>query len=341
MNTVATTRPSANALAALNTLRAGLQNVQQTLVVKGGDPYLRLLTDGDWVYGQENIEVEQGSLWAVNPMSLRHGWVAWESGKNADTTKGPRDELMVACTQPLPDKASLRDVTQGLTAGVSCDWEPQYSFSLVCLTGEDKGTQVLYKTANAGGTRAIDTLIKAIERQLDQSDEIVPAIQLLTDSYDNKRYRKEVFYPIFKIEQWLPLTDNLPDLEDATDGEAKTEAAAPAAAPPAPEPAKRTRRASVPATGNAAPAASQPAAAAPTKSVDEMTEEELMEYIAAKKAAKDAQTVPVDPAAARRAALQAELAALDGPAMHTAQPAMQAAPAAAPAAGQTLRRRRG
>lgn len=327
-NEVARSSPSAGALAALNTLKAGIQNVQQTIDVKGGDPFLRLIDDGSWVYGADNVEVEPGSLWAVNPLSLRHGWVAWESGKNADTSKGPKDEIMVLSTTPLPPKATLPDVATGLPAGVTCDWEQQYSFSMVCLSGEDKGEQVLYKTASVGGVRAIGDLVDKLGAQLDRDgDNIVPVIELLTGSYENKRYRKTVYYPVLEVRQWAPFTDKLPDLP--LDGGVEAEAA-PAPAP-APEPAKRQRKA----------VAETAAAPATPKTIDQMTEEELMEHIAAKKAAKAAAEAPVDPAAARRAALQAELDALNAPAQHTAQPATQAAPAAAAGAGQPMRRRRG
>ena len=48
-----------------------------TSVAGGGKPLLRLLRDGIWVYGQENIEVQEGSHWAVNPMQLgRSGLLA-------------------------------------------------------------------------------------------------------------------------------------------------------------------------------------------------------------------------------------------------------------------------
>lgn len=329
-NEVARSSPPAGALAALNTLKAGIQNVQQNLVVKGGDPILKLGTDGVWVYGQENIEVEAGSKWAINPLSFRYGWVAWESGKKADNTKGPKGEVMVSIGQPLPVKSSLPEPPTDLPPGVTCEWEQQYSFSLLCLNGEDQGEQVLYKTRSAGGVKAVAELTDKLGKQLDiDQNNFVPVVELLSDSYQNKAYKREVFNPILKIHTWLPFTDGLPDLplDGGVEAEAET---APA---PAPEPAKRQRKAAAETAAAATTAA--------TKSVDDMTEEELMEHIAAKKAAKAAAEAPVDPAAARRAALQAELDALNAPAQHTAQPATQAAQAAATGAGQPMRRRRG
>ena len=41
-------------------LEAGLQNVQSTIQTSGGFQYLRLMKSGLFVYGQENVEVEEG-----------------------------------------------------------------------------------------------------------------------------------------------------------------------------------------------------------------------------------------------------------------------------------------
>ena len=50
MNTnVATASTASTALGALRSLKAGLQNVQQTLVSKSATPLLRLGRDGLWI----------------------------------------------------------------------------------------------------------------------------------------------------------------------------------------------------------------------------------------------------------------------------------------------------
>ena len=35
------------------------------------------MKSGEWVFGQENEEVQEGSQWVVNVMSLAHGYCCW------------------------------------------------------------------------------------------------------------------------------------------------------------------------------------------------------------------------------------------------------------------------
>jgi hypothetical protein len=287
MNQVATR--SANAVAALQGLKKGIANVKATLVKKGGEPFLRLLKDGNWVYGQEDTEVQAGSAWAINPMSIMHGWVAWERGEEADNSKGPEQDIMVSAQMPMPSPDSLPKLVRAQK------YEQQFSFSMVCLTGEDKGEQVLYKTASVGGVAAVDTILNAISAQLDDDPENpVPVVLLEVDSYNHKKYKK-TYTPVFSIKTWRPLSDELPDVQAELDAQ---EAEQPAAAEPEPAKPARRRAASVPAT---------PAPAA----IEEDDELAAMEAeIARRKAAKDAANSKAsleDEKAKRRAELQRQL----------------------------------
>lgn len=320
MNDMVQTGGAAGAVAALSNLRKGLQNVKQTLVVKGGDPFLRLLKHGEWVFGQEDASVDDDSLWAVNPLSVQHGFVAWPpDGEGAGS--GPLGEVMVPAGADLPDRSELRDV------GV--DWAQQFSFQLKCVEGGDVGTQVLYKVSSTGGVNAVDKLLSVMIERIDSedADRPVPIVRLDMDSYNHKKWGK-TFVPVFAVAGWGAM-DGSYELEDA-----------PAAvkAEPAPAKPKRTRKAAEQkqTTGTAAArvaddeahsARQQAAAHVPTI-------EELEAMIAARKAEAEAAAAPKeDPAAARRRELEAQLAALDGG-------ATVAAAQAAPEPGQTIRRRR-
>lgn len=67
------TTPKAAGLGALGALRTGLQNVRTRLPEIGSSPYLRLLKDGDWVFGQEDNAVAKGTEAIINPLSIRPG----------------------------------------------------------------------------------------------------------------------------------------------------------------------------------------------------------------------------------------------------------------------------
>ncbi len=243
MNALANRSAAASAVASLSTLKQGLQNVQSTIVARGGDPFLRMGTDGIWVYGPENIEVEPGSVWAVNPFSIMHGWVCWTDhpGKQKNEIVG---EVMVPMTSPLPPQAEMRDT--------GWEWAQQLSFVAVCIKGEDTGEQVLYKTNSIGGSTAVKGVIGEIMAQLDKdASKPVPCLRLENDHYQHKNYGK-TYTPVFAVDHWAALTDDLPT-------ELADEPELPLAEEPKAEPAKpaRTRRTSVPATEK--PKAEEPA----------------------------------------------------------------------------------
>lgn len=317
MNTnVATASTASTALGALKSLKQGIANVQQTLVNKSATPFLRLGRDGKWIYGAESIEVEDGSLWAANPLGIEHGWVAWNREKDADNSGGPIDEVMVPMNQQLPPKDSLKDVGH--------NWDYQMAIPLLCLNGTDKGEEVLYKANSVGGIDALDGLIKAIGLQIDDDEsKPVPVIKLGSDSYQHKKYGK-TYTPVLNIIDWVPLAEQMPEVADPAP-QAEVQAAKP-----------RTR--SVPATKP-----TETAQAAPAEDEDDelaALQRQLEEKRAAKAAAaatqQKADTVPVDAKAAARAKLLAEMAALD--ADDGAAP--EATKAEAPAAGAPQRRRR-
>lgn len=261
-NEVATNRATA-ALAALGGLKQALTNVQSTLVVAGGDTLLRLLKDGVWVYGADNVEVEIGSRWAINPLSIHHGFSSWsETGKGQNELVG---EVMVPATSPLPSKAELPNT--------GFNWNQQVSFALKCMTGEDTGTELLYKTTSAGGLGMFNKLVGALLAQLERdAANPVPVVDLGSAYYTHKKWGK-TYTPEATIVAWASM--------DGVESDPAAAAAAVAAAAPAAAPAAAGRRR----TTAPAPA---PAAAA-------------------------ASAAPAESSADRKARLQAELASLDEP----------------------------
>jgi hypothetical protein len=196
--TVATASASAGALAALGNLKQGLQNVQSGIRVAGGEPILRMGRDGIWIYGADNVEVEPGSTWAINPMSLTHGFICWkvipEGSKEKPELLGEETRSMF---QPLPNKDSLPDYGH--------PWAEVLSVQLKCLSGEDEGEQTLYKTSSTGGLRAMKELIGSIMEAIDKHPETpVPVVQLKSDSYPHKQYGK-TYFPVIAIEKWVSM----------------------------------------------------------------------------------------------------------------------------------------
>lgn len=208
---------------------------------------MRMGRDGMWLFGADNIEVEKGSQWAANPLSLKHGWINWKKVPQGSKEKPEKfGEILVAMHEPKPLLSSLPVYENG-------EWLEQTSITFRCLTGEDEGTQSDYKPSSVGGANAMKDLIAAIMKQLDEDPEFpVPLIEFGSSSYQHKTYGK-TYTPELKIVDWLSLEDaqsgGEDDVEDEADAPQQTQAAAPAA------PAEgRRRRAAEPAPAPAAQA---------------------------------------------------------------------------------------
>ncbi len=184
-------------------LETGLQSLQSTLRGgSGGLDFLRLMKSGVFVYGAENIEVEEGSNWAINPYSLMHGFACWGTGELLD-------ERMVPFTQTPPNKAELPDL------GYS--WDQQVSMHVMCLDGEDEGKTVLYKGTSTGLRNATKELINEIIAQLQiDKKNIVPVVTFESDWYKHKEYG-QIFFPILTINEWIPMEGPIAESTESDD----------------------------------------------------------------------------------------------------------------------------
>jgi hypothetical protein len=184
----------------------------------GGVAILKMDKTGHWVFGADQTEIEDGSVWAVNPFSFVHGSIAWGDGEVLG-------EKMVSVSQPLPEL----DVAP---PGAKKGWETQVGLSLKCMSGEDKGMEARFSSTSVGGKRAVQTLALAIAEQVEADPtKPVPVVTLLVEHYQHKSYGK-IFTPVFSIDEWMSL-----------DAEAEAPAPAPVVEEPAPAPAGRRRRA--------------------------------------------------------------------------------------------------
>ena len=213
----ALTEKKNNAVAALAGLRRGVQNVRQAIPTSATNPILRMGTDGVWVYGQENIEVEDDSRWAINPLSIKHGFVCWTNKAKGEGKNELLGEVYAPMSADPIDPASLVDH--------GWPWKPATSVSLKCVSGDEEATEVVYKPSSKGGGKAMQALLTELEKQLDKGTEaIVPIVVLANDHYQHKQYGK-TYVPSFDIVDWA-------DMDGASDtGEDDAEPEAPAEKP--------------------------------------------------------------------------------------------------------------
>ncbi len=177
-------------------LATGLHNVGMAVQSTSINPILRLLKDGVFVYGQENIEVTEDSQWAVNPYSIEHGWACWGDGELLG-------EVMVPLNSTVPTLGELPDHGE--------PWSQQISMHLMCMSGEDKGVTVLYKSTSKGFLNMSKKLCNEIIVQVQSDpDHIVPLVELDMDHYQHKKYGK-IYTPILDVVEWISIDTGEPD----------------------------------------------------------------------------------------------------------------------------------
>jgi hypothetical protein len=176
--------------------RAGVAVSRASTILPGGKPILRLLKSGEWVFGQNDDDVQQGSEWAINPHSIAHGYVNW--AKNDGNAKNQMlGETMTSVLNPKPELPAY------IPGG---EWKEQRTCEMKCLNGDDAGQEVIYKTPSLGGLKAFDALLGSITQQIDEGNRthIVAIVQLQQDYYDHKAYGR-TYFPILLITGWMDI----------------------------------------------------------------------------------------------------------------------------------------
>lgn len=240
------TNAASTALAALGGIKGAIAKVQQTAPRgAGGEPFMKMDNHGTWMYGQENVEVEDGSKWAFSPLDITHGWVCWKAkpqgSKEASEKLG---EIVVPLNGDLPAEATLPDY--GMNGNLKNEWNYFVAFHMKCISGEDEGEQALYNPSSKGGVDALlgrdrrSGLLGAIGEQLDKDPaHPVPVCTLSKSSYVHPTHKNKVFTPVLEIVQWIGLdgvAGDAPAAETKTETAQTTRRAAATAAPAQQEP---------------------------------------------------------------------------------------------------------
>lgn len=180
-------------------LMGGIERSRMDNAVGTGLPFLRMSKQGEWIYGPQNEEVQEGAPWLVNITTLEHGWCCWvDSGSSSDKNK-LEGEVMVSVTKPMPPAPP--DIK-------GTPYKKQRGMQLKCMEGEDADIQVLYRTNSDGGMKAMDALILAIHRQLTRDPlHGFPVLQLGCEWYDHPKYG-EIAKPVLEVTGWRDVHGN-------------------------------------------------------------------------------------------------------------------------------------
>lgn len=167
-----------------------LAKSRQMMPNSSDKPFLTF-KDGEWSFGADYAEVEAGSLWAINPSTFQFGLIEWLDSK-------PGAQILL----PMGEQFSEADlVLQFDTNDKDHQVAQQCACEMQCLTGADKGVQLLYKPSTKGGVTAITKIVDEVIRQSGTNpDFIVPIVLLESSHYMHKKYRKKTYVPVLNIE---------------------------------------------------------------------------------------------------------------------------------------------
>jgi hypothetical protein len=203
-------------LPSVKSLSAALRSIEAEVGGSGGMVILKMDKTGHWVFGADQTEIEDDSIWAVNPFSFVHGYIAWGDGQVVA-------EKMAPVTDPLPETGPAPETAKR-------GWEMQVGMTLACTNGEDKGLQARYTATSVGGKRAVQALAVAIAEQVDKDQaNPVPLVELKKEHYQHKSYGR-IYTPVFNIVDWKSLDgdNSVPaDADDADEHDDVVEQAAP------------------------------------------------------------------------------------------------------------------
>jgi hypothetical protein len=208
-------------LPSVQSLSSALRSIKSD-APEGGNVILKMDKTGHWVFGADQTEVEDDSIWAINPFSFVHGYIAWGDGEVLA-------EQMASVAEPLPELAPAPPAAKR-------GWEMQVGMTLACTNGEDEGMQARYAATSVGGKRAVQSLAVAIAEQVDKDpNNPVPLVRLKKEHYQHKSYGR-IFTPVFEIVKWSPLE------ADTASDDAELEVAASEDDAPAEGSGRRRRR---------------------------------------------------------------------------------------------------
>jgi hypothetical protein len=189
------------ALTSLAALQTALANVNTAAIIgRSGLPMLLFKSredSGTWGFGQRRTIPEEGSRWAVNPMTFKWGYICFNGNKVVD-------ERLVPVSQPKPLITELPDT--------GFPWQEEWAVNLKCISGADAGVEVIFKANTDGGIKAVVIMVDQVRDRINSGQhdgKIVPIVLLEKDSYQHSQYGR-VYFPVLNTIDWMSLDGPAP-----------------------------------------------------------------------------------------------------------------------------------
>ena len=199
---VAPAPAAGGALTSLAALQTALAKINTTVILgRTGLPMMLFKSregSGTWGFGQKRTIPEEGSRWAVNPLTFKWGYICFGDDNKV------LDERLVPISQPKPLITELPDL--------GCPWQEEWSVNMKCLSGADAGVEVVFKATTDGAIKAIVLMVDEVRDRLSggqHGGKVVPIALLEKDSYQHTKHGPTP-YPVLNRIDWMSLDGPAP-----------------------------------------------------------------------------------------------------------------------------------
>lgn len=161
---------------------------------------------GDFLAGQDEEEVPEGSQFIANMDEMLAGWVRWEANKPTDHVMG---KVSDGYQPPRRNELGDTDKEQWELDAQGKPRDPwQFSNYLLLKSNDKKGvlyTLYTFTTSSRGGLNALGDLCKVYGQAMAQHPDEYPVIALSVNAYDHpNRAFGRIKVPTFKLVSWAP-----------------------------------------------------------------------------------------------------------------------------------------
>jgi hypothetical protein len=167
----------------------------------GGPLFLKFNgNDGNYSYGSDDTDLPLGTQVAMNPRSLKRGWICWKDGQ-------VQEEIMMALEEGLPPAKHL--LPDYGPYGKDDGWSEQKTIEFTRLDGS--ATVLLFQANNKSKMNALEAIMKDFARQYKANPGCVPIVELDENEFETqpknedgskgRKVRKHA--PKFSIVEWM------------------------------------------------------------------------------------------------------------------------------------------
>ena len=199
MNEITKRKSSALATNGANPFTAyGDQASQKSIVGQ-----LLRFTKGDYLAGQDDDEVPEGTQFVANMDEMLLGWIRWEANKPTDHIMG---KLSEGYQPPRRNELGDTDKEQWEVDATGQQRDPwQFSNYLLMKAVSSDGELYTFTTSSRGGLNALGDLCKVYGTAMAQHTDEYPIVALGVNAYDHpNRAFGRIKVPTFKMVGWAP-----------------------------------------------------------------------------------------------------------------------------------------